>query len=101
MSVLLYALLDKSLRGLASPEFRSLAGNSTMETTNVRAIAIDGISAMVALQPIGRWTRRAPRKAQSRCSGPRDWRLLVPDVIRPFDRIRVQRSCIFLRFAEL
>lgn len=37
-----------------------------METTNVRAIAIDGISAMVALQPIGRWTRRAPREAQSR-----------------------------------
>lgn len=54
MSVLSYAPLDKSLRGLASPEFRSLAGNSTMETTNVRAIAIDGISAMVALQPIGR-----------------------------------------------
>jgi hypothetical protein len=52
-----------------------------METTNVRAIAIDGILAMVALQLIGRWTPRAPRKAQNRCSGPRDWRFLVADVI--------------------
>ena len=51
----------------------ALTGEATATSNNMsRAIAIDGISAMLALQPIGRWTRRAPRKAQSRCSGPRD-----------------------------
>ncbi|MET4606834.1 hypothetical protein ABIB90_006337 [Bradyrhizobium sp. JR4.1] len=45
-------------------------------------------------------TTRAAQGAKSMLC-PRDWRFLVPDVIRPFDRIRLQRSCIFLRLAEL
>lgn len=93
--VLLYAPLNKSLRSLALPELRSLAGNSTMETTNVRAIAIEGRSEMVALQTMGRWTRRAPRKAQVDALIRATGDLWCAMGIRPSDRIGVQRSCMF------
>jgi hypothetical protein len=79
----------------------ALTGEATATSNNMsRAIAIDGISAMLALQPIGRWNdaHRARRKVDAlvRATG-----VLVPDVIRPFDRTRLERSCMFLRFAEL
>ena len=55
--MLFYPLVDKSL---ASPEVRSLAGKSTVETTNVTTIAVGGISTTAALATAGQMGTTAP-----------------------------------------